>query len=379
MSRACLITLLCAILPAILATGALAAPARPGVEAMDFGQTEAALETAHLLENRGLPHLLFGPQVTAWNDSPPAPLRGRVIGDIVNAWPAIRRDALAGGLRNAYRAPTRPCYHPPLRPFGRWPEMNTTVQATRFIVGCDCSPGFAPWCRERLYYGAERLLRDPAEVVGEILSMPGKNIALLDDDVSAEPDYYEEMFRHTRNYRRYWTVRAGPGLFCRPRLIRLLAKSGVRLVFLNEDFLDGRLNPAATDRRRLRSLYRCVKSLQSARMLVGARVPVRFDPACPPDFEPLVSVLRRIDVDFIEPRFFVPDGRGGWQPRRFSYRPMLTSREPGWLANRFYAMSSILNRLGRRPRRTGFYTTARYLLPYSMAYRQDLLEGLPGD
>lgn len=346
---------------------------------VDFGQSEAAREAGLLASGKGLPCLFFGPEVTARQSDHQELPGGLVIGDIVSAWPALRQDAMERRLQPVYRAPTRPEYCPPLRPFGRWPEMNTTAQATRFIVGCHCSPAFAAWCRDRLYYGSERLRRRGDEVVGEILSMPGKNIALLDDDVAADPGYYEEVFRHVRHFRRYWTVRAGPDIFRYPRFIRLLAKSGVRMVFLNEDFLDGHIESAARDGRRLRELYRCVKTLQSSRMLVGARVPIRFNPEEPPDFEPLVDCLRRIDVDLVEPRFLVPDGHGGWRPQRFSYRPMLTNREPGWLSNRFYAMSSIINRLVRRPRRTGFYTTARYLLPYSLAYREDFLEGLPGD
>jgi hypothetical protein len=40
-------------------------------------------------------------------------------------------------------------------------------------------------------------------------------------------------------------------------------------------------------------------------------------------------------------------------------------------------METIADRMIRRPRRVGFFTTAVYLLPYSAAYRQSFLEGLP--
>lgn len=345
---------------------------------VDFEQEAVARDAVRELARRKLPGLCFGPQVTAWAENPPEWLPNRVIGDIAQVWPAIRSDTLAGGLRPCYRASNRPLYHPPRRPFGRWPEMNTLIQTMRFAVGCCCPAAVAPWCPDRLYYGSNRLLRRRDEIIGEILSLPGKRIRLLDEDVAAEPDYYEDIFRHAWNYRRQWTVQAGAGLFRHPRLVRLLAKSGVRVLFLNESLLEGNLERAAADPRLLRQLYRRVKTLHAARMLAGAKVVIRYDPDHPPDFDALADVLCRIDLDLVEPRFLVPDGQGGWRPKGFSYRPMLTNREPGWLGNRFYAIGAILNRLARRPRRAGFYTTARYLLPHSLAYRQNFLEGLPG-
>jgi hypothetical protein len=56
---------------------------------------------------------------------------------------------------------------------------------------------------------------------------------------------------------------------------------------------------------------------------------------------------------------------------------MVTPTEPAWLKNRFYSMETMIDRLVRRPRRVGVFTTAVYLLPYSAAYRQSFLEGLP--
>ncbi|MFO7639513.1 MAG: hypothetical protein R6X14_09540 [bacterium] len=342
----------------------------------DFGQEEPARELEGRLAGRKLPRLFFGPLVTAWGDDAPGWLPARVLGDIINAWPEVRRDATAGRLRPCYRASTSPTYVPPQRPFGQWPETNATARTTSFIVGCHCRPPVDRWCRNRLYYGSERRQRACDEVIAELLTSPGKQVTLLDDDVAAEPDYYAEMFQRVAHCHQQWVVRASPELFDHPRFIRLLAKSGVRLVFLNEPFLDGQLEPAVADKRRLQQLRRRVKTLQSARMLVGARVLIRLDPAQPPDFEPLAQALQHIDLDLVEPRCMVPDGTGDWRPWSFGYRPMLTSREPGWLSNRFYSMAAILDRAARRPRRTGFYTTARYLLPYSLAYRQDSLEGL---
>jgi hypothetical protein len=120
-------------------------------------------------------------------------------------------------------------------------------------------------------------------------------------------------------------------------------------------------------------LYRRVKSLQASKMLVGARLAMPLEPSLPTDYDKIASVLRQIDLDFIEPRFLRPDG----SLARVVYRPMVTTTEPAWLKNRFYSMETIADRIARRPRRVGVFTTAVYLLPYSAAYRQSFLEGLP--
>jgi hypothetical protein len=108
-------------------------------------------------------------------------------------------------------------------------------------------------------------------------------------------------------------------------------------------------------------------------MLVGARLVLPMEPSMPTDYDKIASVLRQIDLDFVEPRFLRPDG----SPARVTYRPMVTAAEPAWLKNRFYSMETIADRILRRPRRVGVFTTAAYLLPYSAAYRQSFLEGLP--
>ena len=361
---------------------------------VDFGQERVARDIVTTLSERRLRYLLFGPQVTAWQNTPPGngctdPLAEaagrtlsaapRVIGDIIDAWPEIKHDADRDRLKTCYRASGRPCYWPPRRPFGHSPEMNRSAQQTRFIVGCHCPEPVAPWCRDRLYYGSERLLRRPDEIVGEILLMPGDRISLLDDDIAAEPEYYEDIFGHIGHFRRNWCVRAGPGLFQHPDLISLMVKSGVRLVFMNEAFLDHKIEAAAENKSLLSELESQVNLLHSARLLVGARVLLRIDPEHPTDFDILNNVLGRLNLDLVEPFFLVPDGRGGWQPGCFAYRPMITDREPGWLAGRFYAMASILNRVAVSSRHTGFYTTTRYLIPYSLAYRQNFLEGLDSE
>jgi hypothetical protein len=337
-----------------------------------LGQEDRARELANRWTDGGGTPVFFGPQVTSWREAAPAWCRPRVVGDITDIWPRLRTDAESGQLQPGYLASDRPGYVSP-RPVRVNIEMDSTRQTIQFVRGCFCPDPVKPLCTEHLYYGSNTLTRTPEEVVGEVITLPRKRIRLLDDDVAAAPDYYEELFGRLRDYHRQWVVNASERLFDQPRLIRLLAKAGTKVIYLNESFLLGRLHRAASNHQMVRRLYRRVKSLQSSKMLVGARLVMPMEPSIATDYDKIASVLRQIDLDFIEPRFLGPDG----SLAHVVYRPMVTSTEPAWLKNRFYSIETITDRVMRRPRRVGIFTTAVYLLPYSAAYRQSFLEGLP--
>jgi hypothetical protein len=337
-----------------------------------FGQADRARELLHDWTARGCAPVFFGPQVASWQDAAPSWCRPRVVGDVTDVWPRLRADAESGSVQPLYRASGNPGYVAP-RQVKVNLEMASGRQTIQFVRGCFCPEPVKPLCSEHLYYGANALMRTPEEIVGEVITLPRKRIHLLDDDVAALPDYYHEIFNRLRNYHRQWVVNASDRLFDHPRLIRLLAKAGTKIVYLNESFLSGRLERAVNDHRLVHRLYRRVKSLQASKMLVGARLTMPAKPDPPVNYDKIASVLRQIDLDFIEPRFLEPDG----SLARVIYRPMVTTGEPAWLKNRFYSMETIADRMIRRPRRVGFFTTAVYLLPYSAAYRQSFLEGLP--
>lgn len=337
-----------------------------------LGQDDRARELSRRWAGSGCTPVFFGPQVTSWQEKAPTWCSPRVVGDITDIWFRLRADEEAGQLQPLYAASARPGYVVP-QPIKVNIEMDSSRQTVQFVRGCFCPEPVKPLCSEHLYYGNNTLMRTPDEVIGEVIALPRKCIHLLDDDVAAVPDYYMGVFSRLRNYHRQWVVNASDRLFDNPRLIRLLSKAGTKVVYLNESFLLGRLHRAIGNHRLVHQLYRRVKSLQASKMLVGARLAMPVEPSLPTDYDKVASVLRQIDLDFIEPRFLGPDG----SLARVVYRPMVTPTEPAWLKNRFYSMETIADRMIRRPRRVGVFTTAVYLLPYSTAYRQSFLEGLP--
>ncbi|MGQ9708750.1 MAG: hypothetical protein ACUVUR_07765, partial [bacterium] len=243
-----------------------------------------------------------------------------------------------------------------------------------FVRGCACPSKFRHLCPEYLYYQENTLIRSKEEIIGEVLSLPGKHIHLLDEDITRLPDYYYEIFNLLWSYRRHWTVNASDRIFNYPNLIRLLAKAGTKIIFLNESFLNPRLPKALKDYSSAKRLYRQVKLLQSRRLLVGAKLTLSESGD---EYSDIADLLCLIDLDFIEIRFTCRQQNGSQVLVPVTYHPMLQPGEPAWIKSRFYALNVLFNRFCRRPRRVGFYSTGWYLIPYSLAYRQNFLEGLP--
>jgi hypothetical protein len=291
---------------------------------IDFFQERMGREVAALTADRVI---FFGRRATLWGDKPPEWVKSHVVGDIAGVWEQIRADAT---LKPFYRAEPLPRYIVPDRSLHPHAELNAGHQAMSFARGCSCPAVLKPFCTESLYCGEATLRRTRDEIVGEVISLPGKVIHLQDEDVARWPDYYAEMFRELWNYRRQWVVNASDRLFRYPRFIRLLAKAGTRV---------------EEDR--------------------------------PPDYSRISSALRQLDLDYVEPRFFrrLPDGN--LEFLRTPYRPMLQPTNPAWVKDQFYSLGAIIDRVARRPRRVGFYTTMVHLLPRSLAARQDFYEGIP--
>lgn len=341
---------------------------------VDFNQEESARTLAERFWQAKIPVVVFGPQVTAWGRNAPSWVRHRVTGDITLIWDRIRQDFKNGTLQSNYITSQKPHYVVPRFIASQPTVMNNSYQAIQFIRGCSCPTPFRGLCPEYLYYGDRKAFRSKEEIIGEVVSLPKKHIHLLDDDVALYPDYYYKLFVLLWRYHRHWTVNASDRIFDYPQLIRVLAKAGVKIIFLNETFLNPRMELALKDESMVKWLYRRVKYLQTRRILVGTRF------ALPPsgaDYQQIAVLLSRIDLDFIEPRFININTPGLPQLVSVSYHPLLRSDEPAWLKSRFYAFDRLMDRFCRRPRRVGFYSTGRYLIPYSFAYRQNFLEGIP--
>lgn len=342
-----------------------------------FGADLSARRLAERLYPAGAPLLFFGPAVTATSEPVPVWMRHRVLGDLLNVWPQIRTDVISGRLADLYRANPEPVHSVMLPGLICSPEMNTEYVALSFCRGCACPDHLKTLCPEYLYYGNAVRCRSPEEIVGEIITLPGKKVTLLDEDVARFPEYYSEVFTRLWDYRRHWFVTASSRIFEHPRLIKLLSKVGVKAILLDETFISDRLQETIINPRVVREFYRATKMLQSRRMLVGVRLTLDVGQSFLFDYETVAKVLLRADVDFILTRFVTRSSANTYQLVYPDYRPGISATDPVRIRQCFYSLRACIDRLVRRPRRVGFYSTFVYLLPLSMAYRQQFFEGIP--
>jgi len=354
-----------------------------------------AIELVQQLKGKGKRSILFGPLPTSWQHNFPDWIDSVVTGNILNVYSEIREDLSHRALKRQYIAGTQLNYVPPSRVLNEKNNLfNKRAQYLQAIIGCFCLPQLKTYCSQYLYYGNNILKRDLIEVIGEVISLPYKHITLLDEDITVYPDYYHEFFINVWNYRKQWTVQAGRRLFEHSDFIRLLAKAGTRIVFLNEDWFPllfpGVLtaekqkyqNELLTNQRVLRETRRQVKILHSERILVGAKFNLLYDSASQYNFDAAFRIIDHLDLDFLEIKFYEPappnKNKSGYEivPSQKHYFPMIPSTDPAWLKNRFYALGHIIYRTCTRPLTLGFYNTLFYLIPYSLAYRQNYLEGI---
>jgi hypothetical protein len=380
----------------------LEAPCDLALISTDLWQESRIREVVQELRAQGRPVVLFGPLATAkpeefiTGESPKSEVRSPdvrssvVVGCIFNAWAEVRGDAEAGRLKPVYNAPRAPVYVAPDMERTLKPAFDPSFQCLRAIVGCRCPSPVKPYCRQHMYYGGALMKRNLPEVASEIADFRRKHIALFDDDVAQDRDYYRDLLSRVWRCHHEWTVLAGAGLFDDPAYVRVLAKAGVRVVHLNESWLSvERLLEARQSRRLFRDLSNQIALLHRNRLLVGARVSLFLTPGESFDYEGTYRVLKTLGLDFLLARTFsrrttadeqrtTDDGLwpGEFEPAFVSYQPGLLADRPTWWKNQFYDFNTIFVRSARRPARIGFYSTLFYYFPRSFAYRQNFLEGI---
>jgi hypothetical protein len=351
---------------------------------VNFGQEKRATEVVLNLSAKGKRNILFGPLPTFWKTRLPDWVDSVVTGSILNAYPEIREDLSYDKLKKHYISNTKPSYVPENPVFSEKSiYFNNHFQSLQAVLGCFCLPQIKYYCPQGLYYGNNILKRSLVEVIGEVLSLPFKNITLLDEDIASFPEYYLEFFTSVWNYKKHWKVKASRKIFDCPNLIRLMAKAGVKQVFLNEDWFPG-LNPEIfkLENKKFRIQSKQVKILHSERMLVGAKLSLLYQKSNQFDFNIAFKILDHLNLDFLEIKLYQSTLTNNIingceiEPIQKYYYPMLPSTDPVWLKNRFYALGHITYRICTRPLTIGFYNTLFYLIPYSLAYRQNYLEGI---
>ena len=106
-----------------------------------------------------------------------------------------------------------------------------TIQTSR---GCPFACNF---CAVTTIFGHKYRLRPVEDVLSEIETLENKYIFFLDDNIVGSPAYSKELFRALIPYNKRWIGQASTTVIKDPELLKLMAKSGCKGLFVGFESL----------------------------------------------------------------------------------------------------------------------------------------------
>ena len=199
---------------------------------------ERAFALARFFRERGSRIVLGGLHVLSCPDECAPHADALVVGEGVQAWPEVLRDATEGTLRprydGSYRRPYRDDPAPrrellPRRDF----LTSTSVIATR---GCHSRCGFCYLSTDGLQMPYQ--LRDPEQVAAEILDDGQPYAVFVDNNLGSRPEYLAQLCRALRPIERIWSAAVSIDITDHPEVVRQMALAGCTGVFVGFESLE---------------------------------------------------------------------------------------------------------------------------------------------
>ena len=188
---------------------------------------------------KGIPVVLGGMHVSALPEEAQAHADAVVVGEAEKVWPQVVADAERGELKTLYRAGDYlDLKEFPLPRRDLWQAgdylVPQTVQITR---GCPFSCSFSTVSS---FFGRTYRFRPVADVIKEVKNLPGKIVAFVDDNITANLQYAKELFRQLRPLKKYWFSQGSLDMARDEELLRLAAASGCLGMFIGLESLSPR-------------------------------------------------------------------------------------------------------------------------------------------
>jgi radical SAM superfamily enzyme YgiQ (UPF0313 family) len=212
------------------------------------------------------------------------------IGEGVQLWPRILRDIEAGALRERYVGDFRKPYleePPPRREvLPRESFLTTTsVIATR---GCHNRCGFCYLSTKALHMPYQ--LRDPEQVVQEILADDQPYVVFVDNNLGSRRDYLLRLCQALRPLERIWSAAVTIDITDDAALVRAMALAGCTGVFVGFESLNmDNLRDARKRTPRPEDYARRVRILHDNGIQVNASFVLGFDHDGPEVFQQTVG------------------------------------------------------------------------------------------
>jgi len=249
-----------------------------------------AFELARWYRERGAKIVLGGLHVISCPEECAPHADALAVGEGVQVWGAILRDAEAGALRPVYRGDYARPYRddpPPRRDLLPRASFLTTTSliATR---GCHNRCGFCYLSTEGL--SMPYRMRDPEQVVAEFLADGQPYAVFVDNNLGSRPDYLRRLCQALRPAERIWSAAVTIDVTDDPSLVREMALAGCTGVFIGfESLTDANLADARKKTPRAEDYARRVRILHEHGIQVNGSFVLGFDHDGPDVFERTVE------------------------------------------------------------------------------------------
>jgi len=222
-----------------------------------------AYELAHWYRSRGAVVVLGGLHVLSCPDEVAPHADAIAMGEGVQLWPRILRDAAGGTLQRVYRGDFRTSYRDEPAPRRDLLQRDGYLTTTSVIAtrGCHNRCGFCYLATDGLRMPYQ--MRDPDQVADEIAADGRPYAVFVDNNLGSRPDYLRRLCRRLRPLRVIWSAAVTIDVTDEPSLVREMARAGCTGVFVGFESLQpgnlldaGKKTPAPDDyARRVRLLH----------------------------------------------------------------------------------------------------------------------------
>jgi radical SAM superfamily enzyme YgiQ (UPF0313 family) len=245
-----------------------------------------AYELARWFRRRGARVVLGGLHVATRPAEAALHADAIAVGDGLQVWPDILRDADRGRLEPRYEGRWRRPFReapPPRREIlpGRDFLTNTGLIATR---GCRNRCGFCYQSTRGLRMPYQE--RDPEQVAAEFRDAGGPYAVFLDNNLGSSPDYLRNLCRALAPLEKIWSAAVTLDVTDDPSLVREMALAGCTAVFVGFESLSGdNLDDAGKTGPRPGDYARRVKVFHRNGIAVNGSFVLGFDHDGPDVFE----------------------------------------------------------------------------------------------
>jgi radical SAM superfamily enzyme YgiQ (UPF0313 family) len=265
-----------------------------------------AYEIANEFRRRNIPVVLGGIHPSVAPHESITCADAVVIGEAEEIWPQLLKDYRRGILKKFYY-PKRP---PSLR---NWPfprrglyqkDKYDTVNLVQTSRGC---PYHCDFCSVSVFYGKPVRLRPVNDVIAEIMTLEGRNLLIVDDNMVGSLTYTKHLLAKLAQLEKRWIGQAPITIANSEKMLKLLNRSGCQGLFVGfeTNSIDNLIQSGKT--QNIKTDYcESIKKLHDNGVSVLGSFIVGFDHDEKSCFEELLEFINRSKIDVVDLGILTP-------------------------------------------------------------------------